>query len=172
MKYIKIFFINILLLTLLSSSGIGQDISAETDQDISAETGQDISTETDQVISTDIGQDVLQIMFINELDRKSVATYGDALRMFKFQTGTSDSYLLNSYQDDSKLTRGMVSLMIARHLKLNKSLMYRLFEIERYAYKECMAEKFFGKPGKENDLMSGPQLIELFGKIDEFKGRR
>jgi len=141
MKFIKIFFINTLLLIVLSTAVTGQDMS--------------------------------QIMFINELDGKITATYGDVLRMFGFQAGTvPDSYLLKGYNDDSKLTKGMASLMTARHLGLNKSLMYKIFGTERYAYRACMAERFFNTDGSENDVMSGPELIELFGKIDEFKGRR
>jgi hypothetical protein len=122
-----------------------------------------------------IGQDISQIEFINELDGRSVATYADALRMFRFQVRTipgSGSYLLKGYYDDLKLTKGTASLMIARYLKLKQSLMYRIFDIERYAYRACLAEKFFSIDGSENDLMSGSELIELFTKIDEFKGRR
>jgi len=141
MKYIKFFLTNTILLTILSSAVVGQDIS--------------------------------QIMFINELDTKRTATYGDALRMFGFQTGTlPESHLLKGYDDNSKLTKGMASLMIARHLGLQKSLMYRIFGTERYAYRACVAEKFFSAVGSEHDLMSGPQLIGLFGKIEDFKGKR
>ena len=139
MKLIKVFWINILLLMILSSFGISQDISS--------------------------------IVFINELDAKRTATYGDALRMFEFQEGTSrsGSYMLKGYNDDVRLTKGMASLMTARYLKLNKSLMYKIFDIERYAFRACLADKFFSIDGSENDLMSGPELIELFSKINEYK---
>ena len=143
MKFIKIFCINILLLAALSAAGFGQDM--------------------------------LQIAFINELDGKSVATYGDALRMFRFQVRTiegSDSYLIKGYYDDLRLTKGMASLMIARFLHLNKSLMYNIFRGERYAYRACLAEKLFSRDGCENDLMTGPELIELFSRVNEFKRGR
>ena len=67
----------------------------------------------------------------------------------------------------------MASLMAARFLNLKKSLMYNKFDIERYAYRACLAHKLFSEFGSENDLMSGPELIEFFTKIDEFKkGKR
>ena len=158
MKHIKVFLSSILLLTILSSSGISQD----TEQ-----------TETDRDIPVIVNQNMPQITFLSELDGKKTATYGDALRMFGFKAGAdSGAYSLKGYSEYSKLTRGMVSLMTARHLKLNDSLMYRIFDIERYAYRACLAEKFFSRDGSENDVMTGPQLIELFGKIYEFKGRR
>jgi len=123
------------------------------------------------VLSTNgIGQDISSIVFINELDGKKTATYGDALRMFEFQeiTSGSDSYMLKGYNDEARLTKGMASLMMARSLKLNKSFMYNIFDIERYAYRACLADKFFSEFGSENDIMSGSELIELFAKLDEF----
>ena len=153
MKFVKIFYINILLLVVLSATGIGQDIS--------------------------------QIIFLNELDNKSVATYADALRMFRFQVRTipgadfdSEAYFHKGYFDDLPLTKGMASLMIARILLLNNSFMYNIlynlfgFEIERYAYRACIAEKLFSADGSENDLMSGSELIELFSRVHEFRGKR
>ena len=140
MRFIKNFTLNILLLSVLSVSGIAQDIS--------------------------------QIIFINELDGKTVANYGDALRMFGFQERTSDSYMLKGYNNDARLTKGMASLMTARFLQLKKSTMYRIFGTERYAYRACVADKLFSIDGSENDLMSGLELIELFSKINKFKSDR
>jgi formylmethanofuran dehydrogenase subunit E-like metal-binding protein len=144
MKFIKIIFINILLLTLLSSSGIGQDMT--------------------------------QIMFLNELDGQSAATYADALRMFRFHLQIrpegSPTYLLKDYFDEVPLTKGMASLMMCRYIKLKKSLMYNIFDTERYAYRACLAEKFFSEYGSENDIMSGSELIEFFAKVGEFKSGR
>jgi len=143
MKFIRIFLINFLLLTVLQAVGIAQDLA--------------------------------QIMFINELDGKRVATYGDALRMLRFQVGAiskSYTYLDKGYFDDLKLTKGMISLIIAEHLELKQSFMYRIFRTERYAYRACVAENLFSADGNENDLMSGPELIGLFLKVNEFKSRR
>ena len=157
MKFTKIIFINILLFAVLSSTGIGQDMITEAEEDL----------------SSGFTQDMQQIMLIIELEGKSVTTYGDALRMFGFQAETSSgSYRLKGYNDYSKLTKGMVSLMAAKYLYLKKSLLYRIIETERYAYRACVAEKLFSADGSENDLMSGPELIEFFAKVGEFRGRR
>ena len=119
-----------------------------------------------------VGQDISQITFINELDGKSSATYSDALSMFRFQAGASNSYMLSGYSDDSKLTKGMVSLMAARFLNLKQSLMYNIFGIERYAYRACLADNLFSGDGSENDLISGSELIELFSRVNEFRSGR
>ena len=144
MKFTKFFFISIILLILLSSSVPAQDIG--------------------------------QITFINELAGRKETTYGDALRMYRFQVGAisnSDAYLDRGWLDEFILTKGMLALLITKyHLKLNKSLMHKLFQTERYAYRACVAEKFFREDGSENDLVSGPELIEFFEKIGEFKGER
>ena len=144
MKFMKVFLINILLLMLLSASAISQNM--------------------------------VPLLFINELDAKKTTTYGDALRMFRFHVRTnsrSGEYMLKGYYDDLPLTKGMASLMVASYLGLNKSLMFDIFGRERYAYRACLADKLFSESGSENDLMSGPELIELFAKIDEFnKDRR
>jgi len=126
-------------------------------------------------------QDVTQVTFLSELDNKSIATYGDALIMFKLQSGstvsakgkkTSDgeSYALKGYTESDTLTKGMASLMTARYLDLGGSFMYMILDIERYAYKACIANGIFRADGSENDKMSGPELIELFSKISDMKG--
>ena len=162
MKFKKFILTTILLPTILSLTFLSSSV-----------TGQDTEqAETDRDIPVVVSQDMQQIMFLSELDGKKTATYGDALRMFRFKTTGSGAYSLKGYSEYSKLTRGMVSLMTARYLKLNDSLMYRIFENERYAYKACMAEKLFSKDGSEHDVMTGPELIELFGKISKYKGRR
>jgi len=161
MKYIKTIFITILLLTIVSSDVMSQKKRQKKKQQQTREPRQAV--------------DIQQIMFINELDTKSVATYADAFRIFRFQVRIikgSKSYLLKGYLDEFPLTKGMASLMAARFLQLNNSLMYKIFETERYAYRECVAEKFFSADGSENDIMSGPELIELFTKVGEFKGRK
>ena len=150
MKFIKVFFINILMLMVLSATGMSQDIAP--------------------------------LLFVNELDGKKIATYGDALRIFRLQVrtiqGSESSYLLKGYYDDLPLTKGMISLMVARYLQLievkpRKCLMYNIFGSERYAYRALLADKIFSEFGSENDLMTGGELIELFAKIDEFyKGRK
>lgn len=126
-------------------------------------------------------QDVTQVTFLSELDNKSTATYGDALIMFKLQSGNSvsvkrkssagsESFALQGYTEADTLTKGMASLMTARYLDLGGSFMYLILDIERYAYKACIANRIFSPDGSENDKMSGPELIELFSKISDMKG--
>lgn len=127
-------------------------------------------------------QDITQVTFLSELDNKSTTTYGDALIMFKLQSGNSVSakgksssgkefYELQGYTEADTLSKGMASLMTARYLDLGGSFMYLILDIERYAYKACIANGIFSPDGSENDKMSGPELIELFSKISDMKGR-
>ena len=126
-------------------------------------------------------QDITQVTFLSELDNKNIATYGDALIMFKLQSGSTvpskgkktsanESYALKGYTESETLTKGMASLMTARYLDLGGSFMYMILDIERYAYKACIANRIFSADGSENDKMSGPELIELFSKISDMKG--
>jgi hypothetical protein len=126
-------------------------------------------------------QDVTQSVFLSDLDNKETATYGDALIIFNLQSGSSASiknlsesakkkFTLNDYDEKAVLTRGIASLMTARYLDLGGSFMYLLFETERYAYTVCVTNEIFPKNGSENDIMSGPELIELLSRISEIKG--
>jgi hypothetical protein len=126
-------------------------------------------------------QDVTQVTFLSELDSKSQATYGDALIIFKLQTGSavssgkgkkshSDPIALSGYTEKDILTKGMASLMAARYLDLGGSFMYLIFDTERYAYKACIANGIFSPGGSENDKMTGPELIDLLSRISDLKG--
>ena len=167
MKLLKL-CITILLLMIFSTIGISEEIPGGIVPDI-VDLFQKSSEKISPDSSDEIDQDVAVIMFINELDVKKTATYGDALSMFGFQPANpqTGSYRLKSYEDDSPLTKGMASLMTARYLKLNNSLMYNFFGIERYAYRECWSNGLFDELKSENDRMSGPELIELFAKINK-----
>ena len=126
-------------------------------------------------------QDISQVTFLGELDKKAGATYGDALTMFNIQSGSSVSgkgasasktemFALKGYTDTAPLTKGMASLMTAKYLNLGGSFMYAILKTERYAYKACLANEIFSKNESENDRMSGPELIELFSRISDIKG--
>ena len=128
-----------------------------------------------------LSQDVTQVTFLSELDGKSAATYGDALIMFKLQSGSTvsakgkkisagESYTLEGYTENDPLSKGMASLMTARYLDLDGSFMYMIFDFERYAYKACAANGIFSSEGSENDKLTGSELIELFSKISDIKG--
>jgi hypothetical protein len=130
-------------------------------------------------------QDTSQIAFLSELDNKTTATYGDALTLFRFQTGAivpkagaavpkkkapvtagNEIFMLSGYSESDTLTRGMAALMTAKYLDLGGSFMYLIFGTERYAYRACIANGIMISEG----IISGPELLELFSKIDEYKG--
>jgi hypothetical protein len=122
-------------------------------------------------------QDVSQLDWLSDLDGKSVATYGDAVRLFALQEGkksavalTGTGIELEDYSQGDSLTKGMLAKMTARYLDLGGSLKYMIFGTERYAYRACIAYGIMRAAGSENDLISGPELVEVMGKISEMKG--
>ncbi|HPS57887.1 MAG TPA: hypothetical protein PK514_07250 [Spirochaetota bacterium] len=104
---------------------------------------------------------------ISDIDRKVTATYGDAVTLFKAETKKDVSL---NYKNDEPLTRGMVALMTAKYLDLKGSFMYNIFGSQRYAVKACIAEDLMDADSSANDLMSGPELIEVLAKIAQRNG--
>lgn len=132
---------------------------------------------------TSFAQDVNQIEWLSELDGKSAATYGDAVKIFALQSsGRSSSFradsamlekrgvALDGYTEGEELSKGMLAKMTARYLDLGGSIMYLIFGTERYAYRACVAYGIMRENGSENDLISGPELVEVIGKISDMKG--
>ncbi len=130
-------------------------------------------------------QDVSQIEWLGDLDGKSAATYSDAVKMFSFQTtGKASSFAIDSamigkngialdgYAENKTLSKGMLAKMTARYLGLGGSLMYMIFGTERYAYRACVAYGIMRENGSENDIISGPELVEVMAKVSERKGDR
>lgn len=128
-------------------------------------------------------QDVNQLEWLSDLDGKSIATYGDAVKIFALQTSgksslfRADSTLLerngialDGYMESEELSKGMLAKMAAGYLDLGGSLMYIIFGTERYAYRACIAYGIMRADGSENDLISGPELVEVLGKVSEMKG--
>ncbi len=130
------------------------------------------------ILSTvSFAQDVSQIEFLSLLDKKQTATYGDAIRLFALQEGkksaealTGTGIELGGYSQGDTLTRGMLAKMTAHYLDLGGSLMYLIFGTERYAYRACIAYGIMRGGGSENDIISGPELVEVMGKISDMKG--
>ena len=134
------------------------------------------------IFSSAYAQDMNQLNFIHSLDSKGAATYGDAVKLFAASTGAktgsfaSESALLNeqglalNYEEDAPLTRGMAALMTAKYLNLKGSFMYLIFNIERYAYRACIADSLMPGNGSEFDKLSGPELLELMSLISDKKG--
>ena len=130
------------------------------------------------ILSTaSFAQDMNQIEFLSSLDQKQTATYGDAIRLFALQEGkksaevlTGTGIELGGYSQGDTLTKGMLAKMTARYLDLGGSLMYLIFGTERYAYRACIAYGIMREDGSENDIISGPELVEVMGKISDMKG--
>lgn len=106
--------------------------------------------------------------FMGELDKKETATYGDALKLFDSMSAKNVGL---SYDRNEPLTKGMISLMTAKYLDLDGSLMYTIFGTERYAFKACVDAGIMNAEGSENDLVSGPELLEIMSKISIAKGQ-
>jgi len=128
-------------------------------------------------------QNVSQIDWLSDLDSRKTATYGDAVKIYALQTTgrystfRSDSSLLEKkgialagYAEGDELSKGMLSKMTARYLDLGGSIMYSIFGTERYAFRACIANGIMRADGSENDIISGPELVEVLGRVSEIKG--
>ena len=132
---------------------------------------------------TGFSQNAGEIEWLSGIDKKETVTYGDAAALFVMQIGnnsstfdnnqstlSSEGIALEGYSGESRLTKGMLSKMTAKYLKLGGSFMYHILGTERYAYKVCVANGIFTENGSSNDIMSGPGMIEVFSKISDIKG--
>jgi len=134
---------------------------------------------------TSFAQDASQLEWLSDLDEKPAATYGDAVKIFALQTsGKSSSFkadsallekkgiALDGYVEGEELSRGMLAKMTARYLDLGGSIMYMIFGTERYACSACIAYGIMRPDGSSNDVISGPELVEVLARVSEVKGGR
>lgn len=126
-------------------------------------------------------QSLVDLNFINSMDNKKRATFGDAIRFIALDIGerypdfeSTLSFLkrVNIVKNDysnltasTPLRKGVLARMIARYLKLNDSLMYDIFRTERYAFRACAAENLMPLNGSEWDIVSGAELIEIMRRV-------
>ncbi len=129
-------------------------------------------------------QNISNIELINSVADKETATFSDGVTFFLLVMGqTPKSFeqniaFLNSegitkgiaLKKDSPLRRGAFALMMARHLDLGDSLLYRIFKTERYAYRACAASEIMSYDGSEWDILSGGELLEIITKVSEITG--
>ncbi len=122
-----------------------------------------------------------EINFINALAEKKAVTFEDGVKIYMYTLGRvpagfeADVNTLKGlkllkakkYNKDKALRRGMLALMVARHLKLKGSLMYLMFDTERYAHRACIAEKLMDAGTSELDTMSGDELLEVIALVSE-----
>jgi hypothetical protein len=126
-------------------------------------------------------QSTATVEYLQNLSKAESATVGDAVKLFSLQSGkgyqnfdSSSSSLKQEgilpdkqYSEQDSLSRGLLAFMVTRYLKLTDSLWFNLFGAERYAYNACASAKIMPEGKSEWDKMSGPDLIEMLGKISE-----
>jgi hypothetical protein len=128
-----------------------------------------------------------EMNFINNLAEKKSVTFGDAVTMYIYTLGKAPAgfnadvatlkgmNLLKAkqYEKEKPLRRGMLALMVARHLKLKGSLLYLMFDTRRYAHRACVAEKIMDVNTSEFDKISGDELLEVMAIVsDRMEGKR
>lgn len=121
-----------------------------------------------------------QTTFLNALGEKKQTTVEDAVTLYVYLLGKNPAAFASNvdllkkesilkpkknYQPDTRLRKGLLAGMIARHLKLNDSLMYLVFRTDRYAHRACIADAIMEVEGSEWDPISGDQLIEIIGIV-------
>jgi hypothetical protein len=119
------------------------------------------------------------VNFIDQLDDKKIATYEDAVAFFMIEIGIPpagfeyNKIILDrtgitkgmTYLKNTPLRRGMISLMIARHLKIKDSLFFLISGSERYAFRACAAFGIMDENNSEWDPLSGEELIEIMSRL-------
>lgn len=109
---------------------------------------------------------------------KQVAAVEDAVALFMYSTeGKSSGYAKDAsilknkgilpaiYEPKTPLTKGVLAYMLARHLKINRSLMFNIFNVRRYAVTACVAKGYLPAGSGEFDRVSGTELLEIMGKL-------
>jgi hypothetical protein len=122
-----------------------------------------------------------EINFINELSGKKVVTFGEGIKMYLYTLGKAPAGFeanvqslkdlkllkLKSYDENKPLHRGMLALIVARHLKLKGSLLYLMFDTERYAHRACVADRIMDVSTSELDKLTGDELLEVMAIVSE-----
>lgn len=133
-----------------------------------------------------IPQEMSNITFINELADKNQATFSDGVRFFVMVTERKTlnyNESLNALKEKSivdkdidldgksPLRKGILAMMIANKLDLDDSLLFKIFRINRYAFRACAAEGIMDYNGNEYDTMTGGELIEIMTNVSEVYDR-
>ncbi len=131
--------------------------------------------------SLGFAQDAGQMNFINDLAGKKEVTFEHAVKFYMYTLGKvstnfdadvktlRDMKILKAakYEKGRPLRRGMLALMIARHLKIKNSLFFLMFDTRRYAHRACVGAQIMDVDTSEFDLMSGDELIEAMAAVSE-----
>ena len=125
-----------------------------------------------------------EINFINDLAGKKAVTFEDGVKMFLYTLGKTPAGFdadvktlkgmnllkFDAYDKDEPLRRGMLALMVARQLKLKGSLLYLMFDTQRYAHRACVADKIMDVNSSEWDTLTGDELIDVMAVVSERMG--
>jgi len=125
--------------------------------------------------------------FIRNLYKKEKADFGDAcfvianLTKSKEATGPfkklRDELIKEeiipkkwTYKKDSPLTKGMISYMLCKTLKIKGGLTMRVFgATERYALRECLYIGLVVKGESTSQYVSGKELLAIFSRASIYK---
>jgi hypothetical protein len=108
------------------------------------------------------------VAFLDTLSKKTTATVSDAIALFslvleKKQPAKADA------ANNVPVKKGFIALKVAQNLNLTDSVIYTLFQKERYAFRVCAAHNLLNADGSEYDNMSGEDLIEFLRLASEYK---
>ena len=130
-------------------------------------------------------QNMYTLDFINGLDNKQQAVFGDAVKLIVLDMGkqttnfSRDLAILNeqnniaagyTLNENALLRKGTLARLVARYLDLSGSFMYNIFGTERYAYRACVAAGIMTSNGSEWDIVSGEELLEIMRRTAEVGG--
>ncbi len=131
-----------------------------------------------------LSQDMGNINYYAELGDRPTATVGDAVKLFALTMGQKPrdfaagrQFLVKEgvfpdrdYAENDPLRRRTAAYMAARYLKLGDSLMYSIFQNERYAVVACGANGIMPAGRGEWDVLSGAELMEIVARMAERAG--
>lgn len=112
-----------------------------------------------------------EVSYINELGKKKVATVNDGLNLYELVVDKKPFFGRVDPKNNVPLKKGFIAYIVANNLKLSDSLLFRIFNTHRYAFRVCVAHDLLSGDASENDLMSGEELIEFMRLTSEYKER-
>ncbi|HAW86516.1 MAG: hypothetical protein A2087_07160 [Spirochaetes bacterium GWD1_61_31] len=78
--------------------------------------------------------------------------------------------LVERYSGDDLLTKGRLSLLAARAVRLQSSFFFLILPIERYAFRLLVAETVFSNTSSAGDIVSGLELIDFIARFGQLYG--
>lgn len=128
-----------------------------------------------------------QMVFLEKLQEKKIATFEDAVLSFcyLYELNISENFddninnlktniktLPKKYSKDKKLTIGDFSLLACQYLKIKSGIFYLITKSGRYASRELMILDIIPANISELDEISGIELIRLIQKVDDYANKK